>query len=522
MGIPTGEGKHPLPDRSSTQKENNPPLDPVSEFRFPHPAPHDDKKPNDHDSRRSSASMSSDLELNHMDHSERRQHDEENGFADGSAKSHSRLDGTLKGKDDEEYDDDLQSWVNQQFVTKVVVNGILIGLWYLFSVSISVYNKWMFADGQLDFHFPLFTTSMHMIVQFILASLILVFFPSVRPGHDYTDSANSSPVRDENSGSSLMTPNFYITRIAPCATATGLDIGLGNTSLRFVTLIFFTMCKSSTLGFVLGFAVVFRLEKASWKLAGIIGIMTVGVIMMVAGETAFSAVGFILLMMASFFSGLRWSLTQMLLRRNPATSNPFASLFFLTPVMFLTLFVLAIPVEGFGPLKVGFEELIQKKGPLLSSLILMFPGILAFLMTSAEFALLKRTSVVTLSVCGIFKEVITIGAGGIIFDETLTPINVSGVLVTILAIAAYNYIRMRRMKRNALKEAQEEATEEQAPMLSTGDASGPRKHETRPRRMTTGDMIRRSLSISTLGSSRPYGREGNPRSTLVKLPENVQ
>ena len=102
----------------------------------------------------------------------------------------------------------------------------------------------MFADGQLNFHFPLFTTSMHMIVQFILASLILVFFPSVRPGQDYTDSASSSPVRDENSRSGLMTPHFYITRIAPCATATGLDIGLGNTSLRFVTLIFFSKSRT--------------------------------------------------------------------------------------------------------------------------------------------------------------------------------------------------------------------------------------------------------------------------------------
>ena len=158
MGMPSGEGKPGLPDRLSTQQENNPPLDAVSEFRFPPPAPHDDKYSNDHDSRRSSASMSSNLELNHIDHSERRQRDEENGFSDGSSKSHSRLGGTLQGdKDDEDYDEDLQSWVNQQFVTKVVVNGILIGLWYvrarrlsdiqgtsdmsrryLFSVSISV------------------------------------------------------------------------------------------------------------------------------------------------------------------------------------------------------------------------------------------------------------------------------------------------------------------------------------------------------------------------------------------------
>ena len=43
------------------------------------------------------------------------------------------------------------------------VNAILIGMWYTFSISISVYNKWMFSKENLDFHFPLFTTSLHMV-----------------------------------------------------------------------------------------------------------------------------------------------------------------------------------------------------------------------------------------------------------------------------------------------------------------------------------------------------------------------
>src|SRR5436190_7783418 len=104
------------------------------------------------------------------------------------------------------------------------------------------------------------------------------------------------------------------------------------------------MCKSSVLGFVLVFAFLFRLEKPSWKLAAIITTMTAGVIMMVAGETSFDALGFVLVMSAAASSGFRWSLTQILLLRNPATSNPFSSIFFLAPVMFLTLLVLAIPV----------------------------------------------------------------------------------------------------------------------------------------------------------------------------------
>ena len=228
------------------------------------------------------------------------------------------------------------------------------------------------------------------------------------------------------------------------------------------------MCKSSALAFILLFAFLFRLETPSWKLVLIIATMTVGVIMMVAGETDFNALGFGLIISASFFSGFRWALTQILLLRNPATSNPFSSIFFLAPIMFISLAILAIPVEGFVPLGEGLGILSKEKGAFGGIGILLFPGVLAFLMTASEFALLKRTSVVTLSICGIFKEVVTISAANIIFDDQLTPINVSGLLITIGAIAAYNYIKITKMRREARIEVEKrEAMEGEAaePML---------------------------------------------------------
>lgn len=120
--------------------------------------------------------------------------------------------------------------------------------------------------------------------------------------------------------------------------------------------------------------------------------------------------------------------------------------------MFLTLGIIAVPVEGLGALGEGLKILIVQKGAFEGIGIVLFPGVLAFLMTSSEFALLKRTSVVTLSICGIFKEVVTITAAGIIFDDKLTTINIGGLLVTIASIAAYNYIKITKMRREARAE----------------------------------------------------------------------
>jgi solute carrier family 35, member C2 len=70
-------------------------------------------------------------------------------------------------------------------------------------------------------------------------------------------------------------------------------------------------------------------------------------------------------------------------------------------------------------------------------------------MTASEFALLKRTSVVTLSIAGIFKEVVTISAAALVFGDTMTPINIVGLVVTIAAIAAYNYLKITKMRQEA-------------------------------------------------------------------------
>ncbi|KAG8164624.1 hypothetical protein KVR01_004899 [Diaporthe batatas] len=355
---------------------------------------------------------------------------------------------------------------DQTVVRKLAVNGTLIGLWYLFSLGISLYNKWMFDSSRLNFPFPLFTTSVHMLVQFTLASLVLYFVPSLRPQNAQRNMQEfRDPTQDSQPEKPLMTKMFYLTRIGPCGAATGLDIGLGNTSLKFITLTFYTMCKSSSLAFVLIFAFMFRLESPTWKLVGIIATMTAGVVMMVAGEVEFDLAGFVLVISAAFFSGFRWGLTQILLLRNPATSNPFSSIFFLAPVMFLTLICIAIPTEGFFELVGGMRGLVDEWG-FAAPLLVLFPGTIAFLMTASEFALLQRTSVVTLSIAGIFKEVVTISTATLVFDDKLTPVNISGLFITIGAICAYNYIKITKMRADAQTDVHGRRPDEDGDMTS--------------------------------------------------------
>ncbi|KAL8651063.1 MAG: hypothetical protein Q9210_003469 [Variospora velana] len=433
-----------------------------------------------HSSTFSTPSASEDVEMKRMPSDDDLTDDEEAGLTRTDKRKRKRRK-TLNTQLDERVAGSIgasaSGWslADRNVIKASLVNALLIASWYLFSVSISVYNQWMFSRKNLNFHFPLFTTCMHMAVQFSLASTVLYFIPHFRPRADsLTNPKNHNPQlhHEQSQNKPLMTRTFYLTRIGPCGTATGLDIGLGNMSMRFVTLTFFTMCKSSALAFILLFAFLFHLEQPSIKLIFIIAMMTVGVIMMVAGETEFSPLGFFLIISASFFSGFRWALTQILLLRNPATSNPFSSIFFLAPIMFLVLAIIAVPVEGFPALGEGLQILTAEHGTVFGIAILLFPGVLAFCMTSSEFALLQRTSVVTLSICGIFKEVVTITTANLVFHDALTPINVSGLVVTIGSIAAYNYIKIRKMRAQAQEEMEQKLDGnregEQQPMLPEG------------------------------------------------------
>ncbi|TKA83127.1 hypothetical protein B0A55_00899 [Friedmanniomyces simplex] len=497
---------------------------------------------------------SSDFSMDDLHSDDELEDDEETGLTHTERKKrrrrkrrNTRLDERVAGDSDTQKAED--NLVKATLLRDTIFNGVLIALWYTFSISISVYNKWMFSKENLDFHFPLFTTSLHMIVQFVLATTALYFLPQFRPkrpvvldsssssgGGEYTrlDGTLDEPNNPSKPAAAaqrkpLMTRWFYFSRIGPCGTATALDIGLGNFSLRFISLTFYTMCKSSVLAFVLVFAFVFKLEKPTWRLCAIIFVMTMGVVMMVAGETAFNALGFVLVMTASFCSGFRWSLTQILLLRNPATSNPFSSIFFVSPVMFVALFVLAVPIEG--PLQVieGFRVLGAAKGWFLGTVIMLFPGCLAFLMVAAEFTLLKRTSVVTLSVCGIFKEVLTISAAAMVFGDELSPINISGLVVTIASIAGYNYLKYTTMTKEARKEAHQIMEEaESVPLRRSGEQQDERNGGMDGRKSAEA-LMRDSLSLVTdtdgYGGKRPPNRvtsNGHVDGSPVKRPGNLE
>lgn len=145
------------------------------------------------------------------------------------------------------------------------------------------------------------------------------------------------------------------------------------------------MCKSSSLIFVLFFAFIFKLEVFSWRLIGVIFLIFSGVVLMVATETHFLLEGLILVLSASALGGLRWTLTQVLLKnKKMGLDNPAATIFWLSPAMGAVLAVVSVTVEHWRSLFGSdfFRGLLKTSETVF---YLTAPGILAFCMVLSEF-----------------------------------------------------------------------------------------------------------------------------------------
>lgn len=62
-------------------------------------------------------------------------------------------------------------------------------------------------------------------------------------------------------------------------------------------------------------------RSPSWSLAGVVAVIVSGLLLLVRGEADFDTTGFVLVMSASCMSGLRFTLTQVLLHGNRGNSS---------------------------------------------------------------------------------------------------------------------------------------------------------------------------------------------------------
>ncbi|GJN17667.1 hypothetical protein PR202_gb04753 [Eleusine coracana subsp. coracana] len=358
----------------------------------------------------------------------------------------------------------ISSWL----VAKIIA---LIASWYTLSTCLTMYNKEMLGKHKWKFPAPFLMNTVHFTMQAV-ASRVIVWFQQ----------------QGLERGASKMSWKDYFMRVIPTALATALDVNLSNISLVFITVTFATMCKSAAPIFILLFAFLFRLEKPSFSLLGIMLIVSFGVLLTVAKETEFNLWGFIFIMLAAVMAGFRWSMTQILLqvcysmpyfhllpvltvfpslfscilmlsnflkKEEYGLKNPFTFMSYVTPVMAIVTAIISIALDPWDDLRAS--RFFDSHAHIIRSCLLMLlGGALAFFMAVTifvqlqvltEYFLVSVTSAVTVTVAGIVKEAVTILVAVLFFDDQFTWLKGLGLAIIIFGVSLFNLYKYKRFKK---------------------------------------------------------------------------
>uniref|UniRef100_A0A453QQE8 Sugar phosphate transporter domain-containing protein n=4 Tax=Aegilops tauschii subsp. strangulata TaxID=200361 RepID=A0A453QQE8_AEGTS len=318
----------------------------------------------------------------------------------------------------------------------VLKTGFYILVWYTFSTCLTLYNKTLLGDKLGKFPAPLLMNTVHFALQAALSKIILLFQAKG------IDSAVEMSWKD------------YFMRVVPTALGTALDINLSNASLVFITVTFATMCKSASPIFLLLFAFAFRLESPSIKLLGIIVVISIGVLLTVARETAFDFWGFIFVTLAAVMSGFRWSMTQILLqfkKDSYGLKDPITLMSHVTPVMAIATMVLSLLLDPWS----DFRKNTYFDNPwhvMRSFLLMLIGGSLAFFMVLTEYILVSATSAITVTIAGVVKEAVTILVAVFYFHDEFTWLKGVGLTTTMVGVSLFNWYKYEKFKKGQINE----------------------------------------------------------------------
>ncbi|KAK9866313.1 hypothetical protein WJX84_011708 [Apatococcus fuscideae] len=326
-------------------------------------------------------------------------------------------------------------WWQNKLLRAAAKNVGLILTWYFFSTCLSIWLTQLLGKrhgifGKGPFPAPLLMTSLQFAAQNLMARLVM------RCGL-------IRKVQDKEA----LSWRQYAKEVVPNGVSTGLDIAISNYSLSLITLSFYTMCKSTTPVFLLICAFIWGIERPSWNLAVVVAIICTGLIMLVAGETQFNLIGFMLVMSASMLSGLRWTITQVLLQGTDAhgkSGGPLEVLLQLTPVMALTAGACSLATEQLWYTLPRSPYFASPSHLLVTGLVILFGGAIAFLMVWTEFTVIAETSALTFMVAGTFKEIVTVMAAVLFLGEDFTLINAMGLMVLVSGVIFFNYFRYQK------------------------------------------------------------------------------
>ena len=269
-----------------------------------------------------------------------------------------------------------------------------------------LFNKAVLST--FDFAYPMFLTSWHMILATILTQ-IMARTTSMLPA------ANANKV----------TWNDVKTRIIPVAVLFSISLIFSNKAYIYLSVSYIQMLKAFTPVAVLIFSYFTGLEKGSYIEFYIVVILCLGVSMTSIGETYFSMFGFVFQLLGIMAESARLVCVNLILKQ--LKLDALSSLYYIAPVAAV---VLCISCYIFEYEDLPFARMYTQE----FATVMILNGLVAFTLNVAVVLLIANTSALTLTLAGVFKDILLVALSMIVFAAPVTSLQFIGYAIALTGL----------------------------------------------------------------------------------------
>jgi len=277
-----------------------------------------------------------------------------------------------------------------------ITTAVIVPIWMAFSVSVILYNNYLYQD--LDFKFPVFLVTWHLTLAAI-GTRILQRTTNLLDG-----------TKDVN-----MNKDMFLKSILPIALLFSGSLILSNSAYLYLSISYIQMLKAFNAVAVLLISWASRIAEPNRRLGFIVCMISFGVALTSGGELKFNVVGFVIQAFAVVFEASRLVMIEILL--HGMKMDPLVSLHYFAPVCALVNLMILPFTEGLAP----FHQLAR-----IGPLVLFSNAFVAFFLNVAAVFLVGVGSGLILTLAGVLKDILLITASVALFSAQVSLMQVVG------------------------------------------------------------------------------------------------
>lgn len=291
----------------------------------------------------------------------------------------------------------------------IAVQAFWLLVWMANNILVTILNKAAFA--KVDFKYPYALSAVHMACNIIGAQAFFLVSRSVKP-----------KVIEGKNQQIIVFFSFIFS----------LNIAIGNTSLRWVSVNFNQMARSLVPAITMLIATMYFQRKYSLERKYAVVPIVIGVCLAFYGDISVTLIGMFYTFLCVILAALKVTVGGELLTGD-LKLHEIDLLSKMCPLALIQIGLVSILSGEVSEIYSRWDEIVVSSAPQ----VILFSGLLSFSMNVSSFIANKVTSPLTLCIAANVKQVLVVGAGTVYFGDTVSAINVLGILIVVFG--SYRY-----------------------------------------------------------------------------------